>query len=81
MKYDYGDDVIIKAQDPSGNILERPCTVVGITPVENAEQSRIFERPIGTVLYTVEFGDGSDALVPEAYLEPDNRYGSPSGNP
>lgn len=68
MKYDYGDDVVVKAQDQSG--VEKPGTVVGISPVENAEQSRIFAYPIGTVLYTIEFGDGSDALLPEERLEP-----------
>jgi hypothetical protein len=36
--------------------------------VEREEQERVFEYPLGTVLYTVEFGDGTDTLVPESDL-------------
>jgi hypothetical protein len=70
MKYDYGDDVLVKALDQKGSILARPGTVVGISSVEDPEQARAFEYPIGTVLYTVEFGDGSDDLIPEDHLAP-----------
>lgn len=71
MKYDYGDDVIFKTLDQDGHPLEKPGAIVGVTPVENEEQSRNFGYPTGTVLYTVEFGDGSDALLPEESLVPD----------
>ena len=70
MKYDYGDDLVLKADDGSGNVVPRVCTVVGITSVENAQQSKVFGHPIGAVLYSVEFGDGSDALVGEEELTP-----------
>jgi hypothetical protein len=60
----------VRIKDDSGNIVEKRCAVVGISPVENDEQARHFQRPIGTVLYTVEFGDGTDELVPEADLRP-----------
>lgn len=70
MKYDYGDDLILKADDGRGNVVQKVCTVVGITSVDNAEQSRAFGQPVGTVLYSIEFGDGSDALVVEERLEP-----------
>lgn len=62
MKFDYGDSVQL-----AGTL--RPCEVVGITAVESAQQADTLNVPIGTVLYTVEFGDGSDALVPETALE------------
>lgn len=62
MKFDYGDSVQL-----TGTL--KPCEVVGITAVENARQAEVFNVPIGTVLYTVEFADGSDALVPEIALE------------
>lgn len=70
MKYDYGDDLILKADDGRGNIARKVCTVVGITSVENAQQSKVFGHPIETVLYSVEFGDGSDALIAEEELTP-----------
>jgi hypothetical protein len=65
MRFDYGDEVIIRTKDGSGNVSEKRCAVVGITHVENEEQAAHFKYPIGTVLYTVEFGDGTDALAPE----------------
>jgi hypothetical protein len=62
MKYDFGDSVQLAAT------LE-PCEVVGITHVGSAQQAEGLNFPLGTVLYTVEFRDGSDALVPEVDLD------------
>jgi hypothetical protein len=70
MRFDYGDAVILRTKDDSGNIAEKYCAVVSITPVENEQQAEHFQQPIGTVLYTVEFDDGSDAFVPESDLRP-----------
>lgn len=70
MKYDYGDDVVFKIKDQIGTITAKSGTVVGITPVENVEQSKAFKHPLGTILYTVEFGDGTDALLSEELLAP-----------
>ena len=70
MKFDYGDEVVAVTRDDVGNVAERRCIIVGITPIESEEQSRHFKRPIGTVLYTVEFGDGTDALTYEGDLQP-----------
>jgi hypothetical protein len=68
MEYTFGDSVRIAATE-RGNHL-RPCEIVAITTVETIHQADAFNVPLGTVLYTVEFGDGSDALVPEDTLEP-----------
>jgi hypothetical protein len=68
MKFDYGDEVVATTKDDAGNIVERKCCVVGITPLEREEQEKVFKYPLGTVLYTVEFGDGTDTLVPESDL-------------
>jgi len=65
MKFDYGDEVILTTKDDGGDVVETKCVVVGITPVDNEEQERVFKYPHGTVLYTVEFSNGSDALVAE----------------
>ena len=70
MNFDYGDEVVLRTKDDAGSVAEKRCAVVGITPVESEEQAKYFKRPIGTVLYTVEFGDGTDALVPEGDLRP-----------
>jgi hypothetical protein len=70
IKFDYGDEVVFRTQDESGASVAKQCSVVGITPVETAAQSIALSHPVGAVLYTVEFGDGSDKLVPEDQLEP-----------
>jgi hypothetical protein len=63
MKFDHGDSVQL-----AGTL--KPCEVVGITSVESVQQAELLNVPIGTILYTVEFADGSDALVPEVAVEP-----------
>ena len=64
MKYTFGDSVLLTS---SG----QPCEVVALTEVENAQLVETFRVPLGAILYTVEFGDGSDALVREDDPEPD----------
>jgi hypothetical protein len=68
MKFDYGDEVVLATKDDSGNPVEKVCYVVAITPIENEEQAKVFKYPLGVVLYTVEFRNGTDALVPECDL-------------
>ena len=67
MKFDYGQEVLYKRPSGDGLVVTR-CCIVGITPVETAEQSELFGHPRGTVMYTIEFGDGTDKLVPEDEL-------------
>jgi hypothetical protein len=73
-KYDYGEEVNYRHLDENGRPVSDSCAVVGITTVETDDQSQHFRYPVGTVLYTVEFGDGADKLVAEGELE------SASGN-
>jgi hypothetical protein len=72
MKFDYGDEVVLRTKDDGGDVVERKCVVVGITPVDDEEQERVFKYPRGTVLYTVEFSNGTAALVAENDLRPAN---------
>ena len=68
MQFDYGDLVRVDSADQSH--AQKAGNVVGITPIETDEQALLFASPKGTVLYTVEFGDGADALIPESSLVP-----------
>jgi len=68
MKFDYGDEVVLTTRDSAGNVVEKPCVVVSITPIETEEQAKYFNRRVSDVLYTVEFGDGTDLLVRETDL-------------
>jgi hypothetical protein len=70
MKYDYGDEVLLKGINENGEATTEQCSVVGITEVQSQRQAEILASSIGTVFYTVEFGDGSDRLVPEDQLAP-----------
>jgi hypothetical protein len=68
MKYDYGEDVIFRSMNGDGTSIDRLGTVVGITEVQSTKQADVLGFAVGTTLYTVEFGDGSDRLVPENQL-------------
>jgi hypothetical protein len=68
MRFDYGDAAIAILSMGGEPNATRPCAVVGITRIDSNEQSVNFGHPVGTTLYTVEFGDGSEALVPEEHL-------------
>jgi hypothetical protein len=70
MKWTYGDSVQSTVPDGRGGSAMKPGEVVAFTVVERVEQSVAFGFPLGTVLYTVEFSDGSDALIPESALLP-----------
>jgi len=65
MKFDFGDTVACRTTNDEGIPVEKVCEVVAITPIENDEQAKHYGYPIGTVVYTVEFGDGTDANAPE----------------
>jgi hypothetical protein len=45
------------------------AAVCGIRAVETVEQARQFDCAIGTILYLVEFGDGTSIEIPDIYLE------------
>jgi hypothetical protein len=67
MKYEYGEEVLYTFA-VGGIVTRKRCCVVAITPVETAKQAEVFGYSVGTIMYTVEFGDGSDKLVPEGDL-------------
>ena len=68
MKYDHGDEVLLDTTNETGEAVSIPCVVVGITQVDNEKLSHAVNYPIGTICYTVEFEDGSDAMIPENSL-------------
>jgi len=61
MKYDFGDSVQLRS-------TSQYCVVVGITEVDTIRKAEAFQVPLGTIVYTVEFADGSDTLVSEDAL-------------
>lgn len=43
--------------------------VCGVWAIDSAENSEARGEPLGTTIYTVEFGDGTSAEIPGCYLE------------
>jgi hypothetical protein len=70
MKWNYGDTVQAALTVGTGKPVLKPCAIVGITVVENVPQSQALGYALGTTHYTVEFSDGTDALIPEHALLP-----------
>jgi hypothetical protein len=68
MKFDYGDQVVVTHTEGSGRVVKRTCAIVGITPVVTEKQSQKFGHPVGTTMYTVEFGDRTNANIAESEL-------------
>jgi hypothetical protein len=59
-----GDEVVLVHAGKTGRPALEQCAVVGITPVDSQVLASAVNYPLWTILYTVEFADGSDALVP-----------------
>jgi len=70
MKFDFGDEVLASETDQDGVVSTSVGSIVSITAVTTDSESKVFGYPIGTVLYGVEFADGSDRLLPEEFLQP-----------
>jgi hypothetical protein len=69
VKFDFGQEVRYEQSEGADSSAASLACVVGVTPIETAEQAKVFGYPRGTVLYTIEFGDGTDKLVPEGDLK------------
>lgn len=70
-KYDYGDSVFYAELDEEGNMTKTYASVIWVTQVETEADSKHFNKPIGAVLYNIEFDDGSmKEFIPEDKLEP-----------
>ena len=68
MKYDYGQAVLCKLTTEAGIAMTMPGSVVSMTLVDSSAQVEAFGYALGTVVYTVEFGDGTDRMVSEDEL-------------
>jgi hypothetical protein len=69
MDYTHGDEVTVEVPNGEGTVICKTATVVGITLVGSQRLSAHLGYPLGTTLYTVEFGDGSEALVPSTAIQ------------
>lgn len=65
----WGDTVRVKDDVPPAMCPGRLAAVCGMRKVETSEQANQFGCGIGTVVYLVEFEDGSSVEIPEELLE------------
>jgi hypothetical protein len=70
----WGDSVNISEKAPPQWRPGAYASVCGITVIENERMASLYECPIGTTVYLVEFADGSAVEVPEDSIEEDPQY-------
>lgn len=67
-RFTWGDLVSVRSSAPARFRPGATASVVSIAKV-TSQLAVELQAPVGVVLCTIEFGDGSDALVPEELLE------------
>ncbi|MCC5832533.1 MAG: hypothetical protein JJU12_05775 [Chlamydiales bacterium] len=67
--YQLGNTVKVKKDAPEQFRPAEVCSVGGIFEITTNDESQIFGYPPNTILYTVEFPDGSSIDLPESFLE------------
>jgi hypothetical protein len=68
MRFNWGDNAAIASDAPADARPGAEVSVCGMRTIETAQQAAAAGHPVGTILYVVEFGDGSALEVPEAWL-------------
>lgn len=68
-KFSWGDSVRVKRDAPGNFANFEFASVCGIRTVDDAKVAEEFGVPMHTVLYIVEFSNGSSIEIPENYLE------------
>ena len=68
-KYTWNDPVKIKDNSPTIFFPGEVGVVCGMGKIQNQELADKYFSQIDSWMYTVEFEDGSDATIPEEYLE------------
>ena len=68
MKLDYGNTVEISKNAPHKYYPGEQGELCGVRCVETEEHAKASDVRIGTVMWIVEFLDGSSCEIPEEYL-------------
>lgn len=69
MKFTWGDLVRVSEDAESTMRPGDLADVVAITEINSEVLAKSYGAPLGETVYTVEFGDGSSAEVPERWLD------------
>ena len=68
-RFTWGDTVRIKACAPAELRAGHCGEVVAITEIDTQEKAELYEAPVGSTVYQVEFGDGEAVEIMEAWVE------------
>lgn len=68
-KFTWGDSVCVKADAPEQYQPGEGASVCGLAEIETDARAIKYDCPIGSMIYTIEFGAGSSIEVPERWPE------------
>ena len=68
-RYKYGQTVRVTAHAPQSFAPGEYVAVVGMHTVWQETESSATGYPMGTLLYTIEYADGSSKEITEEYIE------------
>jgi hypothetical protein len=68
-RYTWNDFVLIKGDAPVQFHPGEIGVICGMSKIQFVEVAKKYHSEVGRWIYTVEFGNGSDIQVSEAYLE------------
>ena len=74
-RFTWGDSVRVKADAPPEFRPGECGEVVTITEIDTQAKADLYEVPVGSTVYQIEFGDGEAEEVPATWVEVD-----PSGS-
>jgi hypothetical protein len=68
-KFTWGETVKIAIEAPKVYKPGELAEICSMWKIENDENSKSRGEPVGTVFYSIEFGDGTLMEIPDRYIE------------
>ena len=69
-RFTWGDTVRVKPDAPAEMRAGERGDVVAVTEIDTQEKADVYDVPVGSTVYQVEFGDGGAVEIGELWLEP-----------
>lgn len=68
-EFSWGDTVRVKPSAPADMRPGERGEVVAITPIDTQASADLYDVPVGSLVYLVEFGDGDAIEIQATWLE------------
>lgn len=68
-QFNWGDSVRINANAPKEYKPGATASICGIRIIDSSKEADVLNISIGSIVYLVEFGDGSSIEIPARYVE------------